>query len=46
MTGTDISATAVYAFRVAREGGIPVVYDEQRKVYSKILNFSFKVIDR
>ena len=46
LTGTDVSGTASYAFRVAREGAIPAIFNPERKTYSKIINFSYKQIDR
>lgn len=46
VTGTDISGTAIYGYLFLREGGLPVVYDQERKVYSKTLNISYKVMDR
>lgn len=46
VTGTDISGTSVYGYLFLREGGLPVVYDQDRKVYTKVLNISFKVADR
>lgn len=44
MSGTAISGTGAYCFLFLREGGPECIFDEQRKTYSKLMSYSYKII--
>ena len=43
LSGGGLTGTAIAGLHVIREGGLDVSYDESRKMYEKILTFSFKI---
>lgn len=44
ISGAAISGTGVNSLLFLREGGIEASYDPERKMFSKILNYSYRVI--
>jgi len=44
LTGVAISGTAVNIYLMLREGGTEISYNEARKVYSRFITYSYKML--
>lgn len=46
VSGASISGTSVYSFLFLREGGPEVAYNDRRKIYNKVMDYSYKIIQQ
>lgn len=43
LSGTSVSGSAVYSYLCLKAGGVPMMYIPERRVYQRIVNYSYKV---
>ncbi len=44
VAGTSVSGTASYTFLFSKAGGPGVIYNPKRKVYTKMVSYSYKIL--